>query len=151
MNVKAPGYLFYSENFNIPDTAKYQKVSKDIGLQKIAIGAKVVLKNVFFATGKTTLDPESYDELERLIAFMNENPAVKIEVGGHTDNVGNYNSNLKLSQDRAKSVVDYLLLKGVNPDRLEAKGYSSSQPLDVNTTDEGRMHNRRVEARIIGY
>ncbi len=151
MNVKATGYLFYSENFNIPDTAKYQRVRKNIILQKVAIGAKVVLKNVFFDTGKSTLNPESYDELEKLINFMNENPTVKIEIGGHTDNVGSYNSNLKLSKDRAQAVVDYLLLKAVNPDRVEAKGYSSSKPIAGNKTKEGRQKNRRVEARIIGY
>ncbi len=151
MNVKAQGYLFYSENFNIPDDAKYQKVKKDIILQKVAIGAKVVLKNVFFDSGKSELKPESYDELEKLITFMNENPTVKIEIGGHTDNVGSYNSNLKLSQSRAQAVVDYLLLKGISPDRLEAKGYSSSKPIADNKTPEGRQQNRRVEARIIGY
>jgi len=151
MNVKAKGYLFYSENFNISDTAKYQKVKKDIVLQKVAIGAKVVLKNVFFDTGKTDLTPESYDELENLITFMNENPTVKIEIGGHTDNVGSFSSNKKLSQARAQSVVDYLLMKGVSPDRLEAKGYSSTKPIANNKTKEGRAQNRRVEARIFGY
>jgi outer membrane protein OmpA-like peptidoglycan-associated protein len=151
MNIKALGYLFHSENFNIPDTSGYQKIKIDIELQKVAIGAKVVLKNVFFDTGKATLRTESFDELDRLITFMNENPTVKIEIGGHTDNIGSFASNQKLSKDRAQAVVDYLLLKGVNPDRLEAMGYSSSKAITDNKTEEGKQQNRRVEARVIGY
>ena len=151
MNVKASGYLFHSENFNIPATAQYQKIKKDIELQKVAIGAKVVLKNVFFDTGKATLSPKSFDELEKLISFMNENPTVKIEIGGHSDNIGNYNSNLKLSKQRAQAVVEHLLQKAISPDRLESKGYSSSESIADNKTEEGRQKNRRVEARITGY
>jgi outer membrane protein OmpA-like peptidoglycan-associated protein len=150
ISVNAAGYLFHSENFNISDTAAYIEVIKDVKLHRVAEGKKVVLKNIFFDYDKASLRPESVSELERLIRFLKENPAVRIELSGHTDNKGTKEYNQKLSESRAKAVVDYLLEKGISSDRLTFKGYWFSQPVSTNDTEEGRQLNRRTEFKIIG-
>ncbi|HAN76716.1 MAG TPA: hypothetical protein DCQ31_02500 [Bacteroidales bacterium] len=143
------GYLFHSENFNIAETTDYAEVSKTIKLQPVNIGASIVLNNVFFASGKSDLNPESYSELDRFIPILQSNPAMVIEISGHTDNVGSEVSNKKLSEDRAKAVVAYLVSKGVGAAQLKAVGYGFAQPKADNKTEEGRKLNRRVEAKIL--
>ncbi len=147
--VKADGYLFHSENFDIPKTTSYQVVEKNIDLLSMSIGSKVVLKNIFFQTGSATLKPESASELERVIKLMQVYPNLHIEISGHTDNIGSNAVNIRLSTARAKSVVDYLEQNGVDSSRLSYKGYASSQPIASNATKEGRQQNRRVEFKII--
>ncbi|MBC7862534.1 MAG: PD40 domain-containing protein [Bacteroidia bacterium] len=150
ISVSAPGYLFHSENFNIADTAAYIEVVKNIQLHRIAEGKKVVLKNIFFDFDKATLRSESVSELEKLNRFLKENPTVKIELSGHTDNKGTKEYNQKLSESRAKAVVDYLISKGISASRLTFKGYWFSQPISENDTEEGRQLNRRTEFKIMG-
>ena len=147
--VKAPGYLFHSENFDIPQTESYQEVYKDIYLSKMAVGTKIILKNIFFDFAKATLRPSSFPELDRLYKLLQEYPKMRIEIGGHTDNRGSRALNVKLSAARAKAVVDYLIKKGVDPSRLESKGYAFDQPIATNKTDEGRQKNRRVEFKVL--
>jgi outer membrane protein OmpA-like peptidoglycan-associated protein/tetratricopeptide (TPR) repeat protein len=147
--VKKIGYLFHSENFNIPENAPFKEVNKDIILKKIAIGAEVVLNNIFFDFNKATLRPESKTELENVIEFLQQNPNVSLEISGHTDNVGSYEYNLNLSEKRAQAVVDYLIQQGIPPSRLVYKGYSYTKPIASNSTEEGRQLNRRVEFKII--
>src|SRR5690554_6311239 len=147
--VKAQGYLFYSENINIPDATDYQEVTKDIVLSKVGIGSKIVLKNIFFDYGKETLRPTSLPELDRLVALLNSYPSMTIEIGGHTDNHGSLKFNTDLSEARAKSVVDYLVDKGISKSRLTYKGYAYLQPIATNDTEEGRQENRRVEFKVI--
>lgn len=149
--VTAPGYLFHSENFDIPERAAYQEIEKDIYLKKAAVGATVVLRNIFFDFAKATLRPESQNELDRLIKLMTEMPNLKIEISGHTDNVGSAQFNKSLSERRAKAVVDYLIEKGISPTRLTYKGYGFDMPIATNDTDEGRQQNRRVEFKIISF
>lgn len=148
--VKAPNYLFYSANFNLPDTASYQVVEKNIPLQSIAIGSRIVLRNIFFDFDKATLRPESTAELDRLIGLLNQYPKLKIEISGYTDNKGSQAYNQTLSQSRAKSVVDYLVAHGIAADRLTFKGYGMENPIASNDTDEGRQLNRRTEFKITG-
>jgi outer membrane protein OmpA-like peptidoglycan-associated protein/Tol biopolymer transport system component len=148
INVKKNGYLFYSDNLTIPDTSAYKEIIKTVQLEKIKAGHKIVLKNIFYDFGKSTLKDESKSELEQLVKLMNENVTSKIEISSHTDNKGADEFNLKLSQVRAQSVVDYLISKGVNKDRLVAKGYGESQPI-AEDTDEGRQINRRTEFKIL--
>jgi outer membrane protein OmpA-like peptidoglycan-associated protein len=107
------------------------------------------LKNVLFDTGKSTLRKESFTTLNDLIEYLKLKPAMTIEIGGHTDNVGTPESNLKLSQERAESVRNYLIAKGISAQRVTAKGYGQTQPVATNTTDEGRQKNRRTEVKII--
>jgi outer membrane protein OmpA-like peptidoglycan-associated protein len=147
--VKRDGYLFHSENFDIPLASGYQEVEKDIPLKNVAVGTKIVLKNIFFDFDKATLRPESTNELERLLKLLNDLPTLKIELGGHTDSKGSDEYNIKLSQARCESVVNYLVVKGIAKDRLVAKGYGETQPVATNDTDEGRQLNRRTEFTIL--
>jgi outer membrane protein OmpA-like peptidoglycan-associated protein len=148
--VKMDGYLFHSENFDIPLVANYQEITKDIEMQPIVVGSTIVLKNVFFDYNKATLKSESFIELDRVVKLLNDNPSMRIELSGHTDNRGTAEYNQKLSEDRAKSCVDYLTSKGIAPSRLEYKGYGESQPIDMHDTEEGWANNRRTEFKIIG-
>jgi len=147
--VMAEDYLFYSENFNLPEMSDYQLVKKDIYLQNVCIGCKIVLRNVFFDTGKFTLRPESTPELERLFKLLSDVPRIKVEISGHTDNTGSEGLNLKLSENRAKAVVDYLVKKGISSGRVQFKGYGSSEPVADNDSYEGRQLNRRTEFKIV--
>jgi len=146
--VKKEGYLFHSENFDIPSGSGYQEYVKDIGLQNVAVGQKIVLRNIFFDFDKATLRPESTAELERLIKLMSDVPSLKIEIGGHTDSKGADEYNMKLSASRAQSVVDYLASHGVDKSRLTSKGYGETKPIATNDSDEGRQLNRRTEFEI---
>ena len=144
-------FFFYSQSFEVPMTSRYQEIVKDIALKPIEKGAKVVINNIFFQTGKATLSPESRLELEKAVDLMKTNPSMVIEVGGHTDNVGDDNSNMKLSHDRAKSVRDYLVNAGITATRVQAKGYGESNPVATNDTEDGRRSNRRTEFIILEF
>jgi outer membrane protein OmpA-like peptidoglycan-associated protein len=148
--IQADGYLFSSDNFNIPDTADYNEYNKDIYLKPVVAGSAIILNNIFFETSKWDLKNQSANEMQRLVGFLNSNPKMRIEIAGHTDNVGNADGNQKLSENRAKAVVDYLLSKGVDATRLTYKGYGETQPVTSNETNEGRALNRRTEFRILG-
>ena len=147
--VKKQGYLFHSENFDIPASADYQEIVKDIPLKTLSVGSKIVLNNIFFDFDKATLRSESAAELERLGKLLTDNPNMKIEISGHTDSKGADDYNKKLSQSRAQSVVDYLVQKGIDKARLIAKGYGKTSPIATNDTDEGRQMNRRTEFEIL--
>lgn len=147
--VKAEGYLFHSENFDIPLSATYQEVIKDVQLKNVQVGQKIVLRNIFFDFDKATLRPESTNELERLIKLLTDVPTLKIEISGHTDNKGSAQYNQTLSESRSKSVVEYLISKGIAKERLEYKGYGLTQPIAPNDSDEGRQLNRRTEFKIL--
>jgi outer membrane protein OmpA-like peptidoglycan-associated protein/tetratricopeptide (TPR) repeat protein len=147
--VKMDGYLFHSENFDIPVVATYQEVTKDIEMEKIAVGSTIVLRNVFFDYNKSTLKPESSQELDRLVKILQDNPTIRIELSGHTDSRGSDDGNQRLSEARAKSCVDYLVAHGIAMSRLEFKGYGESQPIATNDTEEGMALNRRTEFKIL--
>jgi len=150
LNVSLPGYLFYSEHFNITETRTLiDPYLKDISLQRIRPGESVVLRNLFFRTGSHELDPASVAELERLARLLWQNPEIHIHVGGHTDNVGSYEDNLVLSESRAKSVVLFLVEKGILPGRISFRGYADTQAVDTNETASGRANNRRTEFTIV--
>ena len=117
-------------------------------LKNVAVGSKIALRNVFYDVGKSTLRPESGSELNRLVKLMQDVSTLKVEISGHTDNMGSKSLNRKLSEDRAKSVVLYLTKKGIAVDRLVAVGYGSSKPIASNKTNEGRQENRRTEFEI---
>lgn len=144
-------FFFHSELFDVPATTKFEEVRKDIALKPIEKGAKVVLNNIFFETGKATLSPQSTVELEKAIDLMKGNPSMVVEVGGHTDNVGDDAYNMKLSHDRSRSVREYLIRGGINANRIQAKGYGESNPIASNDTDDGRKSNRRTEFVIIEF
>jgi len=149
-NVSKSGYLFYSENFsltNLDDPSK--PYIMNIPLQPIEDDITVVLKNVFFEFNSFELLTESYTELNKVIQYMNDNPSLKIEIGGHTDNIGSKEYNQTLSNNRARSVYEYLIEQGISKYRLSYKGYDFSVPIADNGTDEGRALNRRTEFKVI--
>ena len=148
--VKADGYLFHSENFDIPDDSEYNLINKTIELKNIAIGSTIALRNIFFDVGKASLRSESNAELDRLVKLLKDVTSLKIEISGHTDNTGSASLNQKLSQERAESVVRYLTSKGIKESRMTAKGYGASKPIASNSTQSGRQENRRTEFEIIG-
>ena len=126
-----------------------EPILRNFSLEKVEVGTTVVLENIFFETNKSTLKPESYPQLEQVLKFMNSNPTVRMEISGHTDNVGSLKLNTNLSQARAEAVVKYLVERGIDPSRLDYKGYAFSQPIAPNDTAEGRAKNRRVEFKIL--
>jgi len=144
-------FFSHSERFDVPSTTTFQEVVKNIALKPIEKGAKVVLNNIFFETGKATLSSESRVELGKAIDLMKANPTMIIEVGGHTDNVGDDAFNMKLSHDRAKSVRDYLIAGGIASARVQAKGYGETNPVATNDTEDGRKANRRTEFVILEF
>lgn len=146
--VKAEGYLFHSENFNIPPTTSYREVEKNIQLKKVEVGSVIVLNNIFFDFNKSTLRPDSYPELDRLLKLLNDVPTLKIEISGNTDNIGSAVYNQKLSEQRAKSVVDHLISKGIKAERLTFVGNGFDKPIATNETEEGRQMNRRTEFKV---
>jgi outer membrane protein OmpA-like peptidoglycan-associated protein len=148
--VRQEGYLFHSENFDLPADAAYAEVVKDIPMKKLEVGVVIVLNNIFFDTGKATLRPESTAELERLLKLLTDQPALKLEVAGHTDNVGKPAANQDLSQRRAQAVVSYLTQHGIATARLSAAGYGDTRPVAPNTTAGGRQLNRRTEFKVTG-
>ncbi len=149
-NVSKSGFLFYSENFDVKKSKDSLKTYHyDIPLSPIKKGEKTILKNIFFDTDSYTLKAESRTELENLLQFLQNNPSIKIEIGGHTDNTGSKNHNEELSLNRAKSVYNYLIKNGINKNRLIYKGYGSSQPVDTNNTEKGKQKNRRTEFKIL--
>lgn len=149
-NVNRKGYLFYSDNFSLATNSPDSDFIVNIPLQPIEKGATIVLKNIFFETGKFELKNESKSELDKLVTLLNDNPSVKIQIDGHTDNVGQEKDNQLLSANRAKAVVGYLLSKATNPQRLTYKGFGSTKPVAGNSTETGRALNRRTELSITG-
>jgi len=149
--VSRKGYLYYSDRIYLENGNEDSNYTKDIPLEPILVNASLELKNILFETNAFKLKSSSFIELDKLVNLLNQNPGVKVEIGGHTDNVGNAAENLKLSQNRAKSVVDYLVTKGVDAKRLLAKGYGSTKPIADNTTENGRARNRRTEMKVIGF
>jgi len=150
LNVSHPGYLFYSDNFEMTGINDVSKpFLKDVPLHAIRSGEKTVLHNIFFETGSVALKRESTAELEKLVRFLKENPHVSIEIGGHTDDTGKPEFNLKLSYERAQSVANYMIKRGVDALRIQSKGYGITEPVAANDTEEGRAKNRRTEFKII--
>jgi outer membrane protein OmpA-like peptidoglycan-associated protein/tetratricopeptide (TPR) repeat protein len=148
-NVNRKGYLFFSENFPLSQHKEDTAYNIDIPLQPIENGAAVVLKNIFFETNKYELKPESQVELDKVVQLLKDNPTLKIQINGHTDNSGKASDNITLSENRAKSVTTYITSKGINAARLSFKGWGDTQPVANNATPEGRAQNRRTELKVV--
>lgn len=150
ISAEAEDYYSLTEVINLMGETEKIKVLKDLYLVPLEIGQSVRLNNIFFETAKATLKEESFPELQRVVKFLEDNPRISIEIGGHTDNVGKKAYNLKLSEERAESVAQYLLLHGIPDSAITFKGYGMSEPVADNDTETGRQINRRVEFTIIG-
>jgi|GEM_PF-748135 len=150
VEITAKDYLYFAEQVDFSNlNVKNDSVHKDFSIEPIEVGKKVVIENIFFETGKSKLKPKSYEALDKVLKLLRNNKDLKLEIAGHTDNVGSYSTNKKLSTNRAKSVVDYLVGHGIDSSRLEHKGYSFTEPIASNDTPEGRQKNRRVEFEIL--
>ncbi len=147
LEVNADGYFFnnMSLEFHPDSTLKVHNIM----MKPMTTGASIVAENILFTSGKATLRSESYPELDRLVRLLEQNPSVRIEVSGHTDNVGSASLNKRLSKARALTVKRYLEGEGIHPNRIEYEGYGFDNPIAPNTTPEGRAQNRRVEIEVI--
>jgi len=147
------GYAYYYIDDitiqKIPPLLPVPVKSDDIRLANLDAGQIILLKYIFFESDKSELLPRSFQELDKLLELLQQNPGIRIEVRGHTDNLGDEKYNLRLSKDRAKSVVDYLRANDIAAARLKYKGFGSAEPKSTNDTEEGRSLNRRVEIRIL--
>ena len=146
---EAKNYYPISENLNTSKLTEYKEITKDLYLAPIEVGQTIRLNNIFFEFAKADLKPESSIELDRVVKFLNEHSNIDIQLTGHTDNVGNDAANLTLSDNRAQSVLRYIVAHGIASSRLSAKGYGRTKPIATNETDEGRQLNRRVEFTIL--
>jgi len=147
--VNKPGYLFRSVNFNYSEVTDFEPITMDIALDQVREGSTAILENIFFDTDKYDIKEKSKAELQKLTKFLNDNPGVKVEISGHTDNIGTVNYNLELSEKRALSVFNYLVAQGISPKRLIAKGYGPHHPVADNSTDSGKRQNRRIEFKLL--
>ena len=151
IDLRATGFLSETRRIDVPENWMKEDYNLNIELIKVKVGKKVVLNNILFETGKSILTSGSYKELDHLLNIMKENAMMKIEISGHTDKTGSEPLNFKLSEARAKVVVDWLIQKGIDRSRMEFKGYGSLQPVSDNTTAAGRAKNRRVEFKILEF
>ena len=148
-DVNRKGYLFFSENFPLSRQQGDTAYNIDIPLQPIEADAVIVLKNIFFDLNKYELKPQSQVELDDVVQLLKDNPTVKIQINGHTDNTGKPADNLALSENRARAVVTWLVSKGIAASRLSFKGLGDTRPVADNATETGRAQNRRTELKVI--
>jgi len=161
ISVNANGYLFHSENFDIPESAGFSQFEKTIYLKKIKIGESIVLRNIFFDVNKSTLKASSVLELAKLADLLNKNKSLRVEISGHTDTNGSASLNMKLSKSRAKAVVDFLIEAGYESSRFEYVGFGEEKPLisdaeieqipSKKAKEDAHATNRRTEFKILKY
>jgi outer membrane protein OmpA-like peptidoglycan-associated protein len=150
LTVNRNGYLFHSELFQLSAQVPDSIYRKDISLQPIRLNASLTFANIQFASNSFSLPEAAKIELDKLIVLLNDNPTLRIEIGGHTDNTGLAESNRILSENRAKAIAQYLMDNKITPTRITWKGYGSSRPIAENSTEKGKALNRRTSFTIIG-
>lgn len=148
--VNRKGYLFYSEVYALSRKDADSTYQKDIALNPVQLNASFVFNNILFATNSYALPANGLAELQQLLQILQDNPTLKIEISGHTDNTGNPKDNLTLSANRAKAIVEFLSAKGIDSSRLSYKGYGDTQPVADNNTESGRAKNRRTSFTVTG-
>jgi outer membrane protein OmpA-like peptidoglycan-associated protein len=145
ITVKQPGKAFTSQYFSKSDTSLGKPMKMDLKVESVEVGKPYKINNIYFKTSSALINPETVTIVGELTEYLNENKSIKIAIHGHTDNAGNVADNLKLSDARAKTVFDLLVLNGINPNRLTYRGFGSSKPVASNLTDKGKGLNRRTE------
>lgn len=152
---EAEDYLYQSDNVNISDTSAYQVISRPVELEPLKVGQKIVVRNIFFDSGKSVLKPESQVELDKLVKLMNTFPKLIVEIAGHTDASGSDELNQKLSEQRAQSVANYLIEHGIDKSRMRTVGLGEKQPIAQNYNPNGSPNragmamNRRFEFTVL--
>lgn len=150
LNASSEGYLFFSQNYDVRgEGPALTPVALDVPMARLKPGATIALRNIFFNTASYDLLPASELEIDKLAALLKANATLRIELGGHTDNVGQDAANQKLSEQRAIAVRDRLVAKGIEATRLTAKGHGRMKPIATNDTEEGRALNRRTEMTVL--
>jgi outer membrane protein OmpA-like peptidoglycan-associated protein len=142
-------FVSVSDNIDLKQQTEYKEIERNLYLVPMEEDVDILLNNIFFEPNKSDILPSSYPEMDRLVSVLNEHPDMKIELSGHTDNVGPHEDNMKLTQERSESVMKYLVNKGINKDRLITKGYGGSKPIETNEHEAGRAKNRRMEFKIL--
>jgi outer membrane protein OmpA-like peptidoglycan-associated protein len=152
LSVEKEGYVFQTLTVKIEGaSAKEKTINKTIEMRKLSVGVVSILRNIYFDFEKATFKTESYSELNKLETMMKQNTSLQVEIGGHTDSVGDNKFNLGLSLRRANAVKSFLTSKGVDTRRIKAVGYGETKPLASNDDEEeGRQFNRRVEFKVLG-
>ncbi len=147
IEVEANGFFFLNETFQFSEGQTF--VAKNYALKRMETGVKIVIENILFTSSKATLLPSSFKELDKLTDLLRTNSTIHIEVSGHTDNVGSAATNKKISKERALTVRNYLVSRGIEEERVDYQGYGFDQPIAPNDTPEGKAQNRRVEIKIL--
>lgn len=148
-NAILPGAYYYIDDVNVVAIGASQPKPKTEEATIPIVDEIKILRGIYFATGKSDILPQSYNELQHLLEQLRTNPDLKIELRGHTDNQGTAGFNMQLSQARAEAVAQYLINRGIDVSRIQTQGFGKSMPVDSNDTPEGRSHNRRVEYRVL--
>ena len=143
VNVKKEGYSFDTQIIK-PEEITEEVIEKDAEVKAVETGKVCDLRDIYYETNDFSLTSESKMLLALFIEFLKENPTVKVEIQGHTDNIGRDDDNLRLSENRAKSVYDYVVSQGIPANRLRYKGYGETTPIADNNTEAGRAKNRRT-------
>ena len=152
LSAEAGGYLILSRKLKVRKQEKQQQIEVNLRMYPLQVGSTTVMSNIFFDTGKSSLRTESIAELEKIKKFLENSPTLKLQVNGHTDNVGNATFNKMLSKKRAQSVKSYLVQNGIEENRLSVMGYGQERPLVSNDDEEeGRALNRRTEIEVISF
>lgn len=150
LTVKQPDFVYESTYISMDDTTFDEPANVDVDLQPVELGKAYRMKDIYYESNSAELTPDSKKVLDEFIEFLTENPRIKVSIQGHTDNLGSDASNLQLSNNRAKSVYEYLILKGISSSRLSYKGFGESVPVSENDTEVGRALNRRTEFLVTG-
>ncbi|MBN2668488.1 MAG: OmpA family protein [Bacteroidales bacterium] len=146
----AEGYYSVTNNLDVSDLNEYQEVDEqNLFLAPLMVDQVVRINNLFFKDKTAELLPESYFELDRFVEFLKLNKKIKIELGGHTDNVGGLQENMDLSLKRAEVVAEYLKKNKIKADRIEVKAYGPTRPIGFNNNEEGRAMNNRIEFKVL--
>ncbi|CAN5391022.1 OmpA family protein [soil metagenome] len=152
---EADDFLYQSDNINIDDSTAYQLIDRPVELEPLKVGQKLIVRNIFFDSGKSKLQDESKNELDKLVSLMEKHPGLIVEISGHTDASGSDELNQKLSEQRAVSVADYMVEHGIDRSRLRTVGYGESKPIAINYNQNGSPNkqgmalNRRFEFMVL--
>ncbi len=150
LSAEADGYLISSRKIQVSKTKEQQKIATKIKMNPLKVGLTTIMANIFFDSGKSSLQTESLAELEKIKEFLASSPTLKVRINGHTDNIGNATVNKILSKKRAQAVIDFLVQQGVEGNRLSAEGYGQERPIVSNDDEkDGRELNRRTEIEVV--
>lgn len=148
-NAVLPGAYYYIDDVSVVAVGPLLPKVQAAEITTPVVDEIKILHGIHFATGKSDILPQSYNELQHLLELLRANPNMRIELRGHTDNQGTASFNMQLSQERAEAVAQYLINRGISGGRIQTQGFGKSMPIDTNDTPEGRRNNRRVEYRVL--